>query len=274
MKVDHQKQVEIFKDFFDVNYKKEIHKSIQEGKEFLLVNFSDLSQYDFELSEQLMEEPEDTIKSAEIAFEQFDILRKKRVKVRFFNLPVSQEVLIRNIRSVHLGKLLVLSGIVRQASDVRPQMTNAKFECPACGNLISILQIEQVFREPQRCSCGRRGRFRLVGKDLVDAQRLIIEEASEKLEGGEQPKRMSIFLKGDLVEPKMEKKTTPGAKVKVTGVVKEVPIQLKTGSQSTRYELMVDANYIESMEETFEETIINEEDEKKILELANDPRGY
>ena len=104
MKVDHQKQVEIFKDFFDVTYKKEIHKSIQEGKEFLLVNFGDLSQYDFELSEQLMEEPEDTIKSAEIALEQFDILKKKRMRVRFFNLPISQEILIRNIRSVHLGK--------------------------------------------------------------------------------------------------------------------------------------------------------------------------
>ena len=153
MKVDHQKQVEIFKDFFDVNCKKEIHKSIQEGKEFLLVNFSDLSKYDFELSEQLMEEPEDTIKSAEIALEQFDILRKKRMKARFFNLPASQEVLIRNIRSAHLTKLMMLSGIVRQASDVRPQVNSAKFECPAGGNLISILQIEQVFREPQRCSC-------------------------------------------------------------------------------------------------------------------------
>ncbi|MBS3155112.1 minichromosome maintenance protein MCM [Candidatus Woesearchaeota archaeon] len=274
MKIDVQKQIEVFKDFFDSNYKREIHNVIQEGKQSLLVNFLDLSQYDFELSEQLIEDSEETVKSAEIALEQFDVLKKRKIKVRFVNLPKSQEVDIRNLRSVHLGKLIVLMGIVRQASDVRPQVINARFECPACGNIISILQIEQTFREPQRCSCGRRGRFKLVSKDLVDAQRLVVEESPEYLEGGEQPKRISVFLKGDLVEPKMEKKTTPGSKIKIVGVVKEVPIQLKTGTQSTRYELMVDANSIESLQETYEEIIINEEDEKKIKELAEDPKIY
>ena len=176
MKIDVQKQIEVFKDFFDSNYKREIHNVIQEGKQSLLVNFLDLSQYDFELSEQLIEDSEETVKSAEIALEQFDVLKKRKIKVRFVNLPKSQEVDIRNLRSVHLGKLIVLMGIVRQASDVRPQVINARFECPACGNIISILQIEQTFREPQRCSCGRRGRFKLVSKDLVDAQRLVVEE--------------------------------------------------------------------------------------------------
>ncbi|MDD5650757.1 MAG: ATP-binding protein [Candidatus Nanoarchaeia archaeon] len=274
MKIDVQKQIEVFKDFFDANYKREIHRIIQEGKDSLIINFADLAQFDFELSEQLIEEPEETIKSAEIALEQFDLIKKKKIKARFINLPKSQEIEIRNFRSVNLSKLIIIMGIVRQASDVRPQVTNARFECPACGNIISILQIEQTFREPSRCSCGRRGRFKLVSKDLVDAQRLIIEEAPECLEGGDQPKRISVFLKGDLVEPKMEKKTTPGCKVKIVGIVKEVPIQLKTGSQSTRYELMVDANSIESMQETFEEVIINEEDEKQILEMAEDPKIY
>ncbi|MBU0930086.1 MAG: minichromosome maintenance protein MCM, partial [Nanoarchaeota archaeon] len=274
MKLDVQKQIEVFKDFFDSNYKKEIHQVIQEGKASLNVNFLNLTQYEFELSEQLIEDPEETIKSAEVSLEQFDVLKKKRIKVRFFNLPKSQEVEIRNLRSIHLGKFIFLTGIVRQASDVRPQVTNARFECPACGNIISILQIEQVFREPTRCSCGRRGRFKLISKDLVDAQRLVIEESPEYLEGGEQPKRISVFLKADLVEPKMEKKTTPGSKVKIVGVVREVPIQLKTGTQSTRYELMVDANSIESLQETYEEVIIDDEDEKKILELAEDPKIY
>lgn len=274
MKIDAQKQIEVFKDFFDANYKREIHQIIQEGKFSLLINFADLSQFDFELSEQLIEEPEETVKSAEIALEQFDLIKKRRIKARFLNLPKSQEIDIRNLRSVHLNKFIILVGIVRQSSDVRPQVTNARFECPACGNIISILQIEQTFREPVRCSCGRRGKFKLISKDLVDAQRLIIEESPEYLEGGDQPKRISVFLKGDLVEPRMEKKTTPGCKIKIVGVVKEVPIQLKTGSQSTRYELMVDANSIESLQETYEEVVINDEDEKKIKELAEDPKIY
>jgi len=103
---------------------------------------------------------------------------------------------------------------------------------------------------------------------------LTIEESPESLEGGEQPKRLSIFLKEDLVEPIMEKKTTPGSKIRITGVLKEVPIQLKTGAQSIRYDLMIEANHIEPVEETFSDIEINEEDEKKIKDLAKDPDIY
>ncbi len=163
---------------------------------------------------------------------------------------------------------------MRQSSNVRPQVISAKFECPACGNNITIPQIEQKFREPSRCSCGRRGRFKLLSKELVDAQHLILEESPEALEGGEQPKRLSVFLREDLVEPKMEKRTTPGAKVQVTGVIKEVPIQAPGGTQLTRFDLVAEANNIEPIEETYEDIVITPEDEQQIKQLANDPKVY
>jgi replicative DNA helicase Mcm len=86
--------------------------------------------------------------------------------------------------------------------------------------------------------------------------------------------RSNIFLKEDLVEPKMEEKTTPGSRVKVTGVLKEVPVPLQSGGLSTRFELAVEANNIVPMEETFEELDINEEDERQILELSQDPSVF
>jgi len=136
------------------------------------------------------------------------------VRIRLYNLPESQDLKVRNIRSKHLNEMIVIEGIIRQASDVRPQVVNAKFECPSCGTVISVLQMEKKFHEPSRCSCGRKGGFRLMGKQMVDTQRLIIEESPESLSGGEQPKRINIFVKEDLVEPKMEEKTTPGSKIK------------------------------------------------------------
>jgi replicative DNA helicase Mcm len=181
---------------------------------------------------------------------------------------------VRNIRSRDLNEMIVIEGIIRQASDVRPQVVNAKFECPSCGTVTSVLQIEKKFREPMRCSCGRRGGFKLISKDLVDTQRLVIEEAPESLSGGEQPKRMNVFLKEDLVEPKMEEKTTPGSRVKIIGILKEVPVPLPSGGLSTRFELAMEVNNIIPMEETFEELDINEEDERQILELAQDPRIF
>ncbi|MBI2109779.1 hypothetical protein HYT58_01245, partial [Candidatus Woesearchaeota archaeon] len=270
-----QEQIDKFQEFLESHYSKELHEAVQKGLHSLTIDFSLLAQNNIELSEDLLENPEDTIKSAEIVVQHMGIDSiDKNFRIRASNLPKSQQTKIRNIRSNHLGKLISFEGLVRQASDVRPQVTSAKFECPACGNTLTLLQLEPTFREPYKCSCGRKGRFRLISKELVDSQRLVIEESPEAMEGGEQPKRLSVFLREDLVEPKMERRTTPGAKIRVTGSIKEVPIPAKSGAPSTRFDLACEANFIEPIEETFEEIDINQEDERKILELAKDPKLY
>jgi replicative DNA helicase Mcm len=169
---------------------------------------------------------------------------------------------------------MVIEGVVRQKSDVRPQVTSSKFECPSCGNIISVLQLDSKFKEPTRCGCGRKGKFRLLSKEMVDAQGLVLEEAPEDLEGGEQPKRMNVFLKEDLVSPLTEKKTNPGSKIRIMGQVKEVPIILRTGGQSTRFDLIIEANNVEGIEEDFSELEITKEEEEKINEIAKDPKVY
>jgi len=169
---------------------------------------------------------------------------------------------------------VMVAGVVRQKSDVRPQVTTAKFECPSCGNVISVLQLDTSFKEPSRCGCGRKGRFRELDKELVDAQNIVLEEAPEDLEGGEQPKRINVFLKADLVSPMSEKRTNPGSKIHVVGEIKEMPIVLRTGSKSTRYDLFIEANYVEAVEETFLELAITEEEKKKIKDIGKSGRVF
>jgi len=260
------------KSFFNT-YKKEIGTSLRRGKNVIEVDFLKLSEFSTKISEEILANPEEAFQLIEQAFDQLGI-SEKSVRVRLTNLPEVLKIKIRNIRSRHLNELIVIEGIVRQASDVRPQVVNAKFECPSCGTIISVLQIEKKFREPSRCSCGRRGGFNLISKEMVDTQRLVIEESPESLTGGEQPKRINVFLKEDLVEPQMEEKTTPGSKVLVTGVLKEVPVPLSTGGLSTRFEIAVEANNIIPLEETFDDLMISEEDEKQILELSQDPHIF
>ena len=194
--------------------------------------------------------------------------------MRILDLPRTAEFKIREIRAKHLDNFLSIEGIIRQASDVRPQVVNAKFECPNCGAILSVLQIDRKFREPSRCSCGCKGNFKLTSKEMVDAQRLVIEESPDTLEGGEQPRRINVFLKEDLVDPRMEERTTPGSKVKIYGVLKEVPVPLQTGAISTRFDIAIEANNIMPMEESFEDLNISEEDIKQILELAADPNIF
>jgi replicative DNA helicase Mcm len=271
--VNAQEQIEKFQEFFELHHQKDIHSRVKLGSKFLAIDFNNLAMFDPVLAEELLNEPNDTIKAAEIALSQFDI-PEKSMTVRFFNTPDTQHIKIKDIRSDNLTKFISFDGIVRQASDVRPQMISAKFECPACGNSITMPQVEEKFKEPTRCSCGRTGRFRIINKLLVDSQRLIIEESPESLDGGEQPKRLAIFLREDLVEPKMEKRTTPGSKVRVYGVVKEVPIPSKSGGQSTKFDLCLETNYIDPIETSYEDLVISEDDRSKIEQLSKDPRIY
>jgi len=272
MAIDASEQIEKFQDFVEQHYQKELHSRLNKGRNFIAFDFFKLAEFDPKLADQLLEEPEETVKAAELALEQFDC--KKGFRVRFANLPKSQELFIRNIRSKHLKKFIACEGIIRQSSEVRPQVVTAKFECPSCGNTITMPQVDQQFREPTRCTCGRKGRFRLLDKDLVDVQRLVIEESPENLEGGAQPKRLQVFLREDLVEPRMEKRTTPGTRVIVNGIVYEIPIQTRTGGISTRFDIAMHANFIEPLEEDFSEIQVSPEDEKEIMSLAKDKKIY
>lgn len=273
--MDVNEQIERFKEFIDGSYKTQLYDLVNQGKKSLVISFKDIVNFNHELADDLLENPEDVIRAAELAAEQFDLPEdNKRILVRLKDLPESQRVRISNIRSNHLGRFLSVEGIVRQASDVRPQVTSAKFECAGCGNTLSILQIDTKFKEPSRCTCGWRGKFRLLTKDLIDVQHLKIEEAPESLEGGEQPKRLSIFLKEDLVDPKMERRTTPGSKINIFGVVKEVPIPLKTGAQSVRYDLVLEANNIEPVQEDYTDIKITKEDEDQIKDFVKDGKAF
>lgn len=273
--MDIAEQINKFQEFIEASYHNELLENVQKGKNFLVVDFTDLSKFNPEIAENLLENPEEIIKVAELAAKKVvGEDEDKDIVIRIKNIPDAHNIRIRDIRSKHLNKFIQVDGIVRQKSDVRPQVTSAKFECPSCGNLINILQLDSKFKEPSRCSCGRKGKFRLINKELVDAQKLVLEEAPEELTGGEQPKRINIFLKKDLVSPISEKKTNPGSRLRIIGEIKEVPITLASGGLSTRFDLMIETNYLEPVQEDFTEIEISKEEVKEIIKLSQDPKVY
>ena len=258
------------KNFFN-SYKKELSETIREGEKVVKIEFPQLAEFSPKISESVIETPEETFTLLETSLEESGLVEGPRIRI--LNLPSTSNERIRNIRSKHLDQILAVEGIVRQASDVRPQVVNAKFECPNCGAILSVLQVDRKFREPSRCSCQWKSNFKLLSKEMVDVQRLVIEESPDSLDGGEQPRRINIFLKEDLVDPKMEERTTPGSKIKIYGVLKEIPVPLPTGI-STRFDIALEANNIIPLEESFEDLDITEEDVKQILELAADPNIF
>ena len=272
--MDKKQQEELIleaKAFFNT-YKKEIADSTRSEEKIVNLDHSQLAEFSPILSENVIESPEKTIALLENAIEESGLLKYPRV--RFISIPQTSFIKIREIRAKNLDRLLWIEGIVRQASEVRPQVVNAKFECPNCGAVLSVLQIDKKFREPSRCTCGWKSNFKLIEKGMVDTQRLVIEESPDSLEGGEQPRRINVFLKEDLVDPKMEERTTPGSKIKVFGILKEVPVPLQTGAISTRFDIAIEANNIVPLEETYDDLKITDEEIEQIKELAADPQVY
>lgn len=268
-------QIQKFKEFFEEFYLDQLLERLRKGELWLTVPFSDLAIFNPELANSVLESPEDSVKAAQMSLQNIDLQGDvKGFEIRFSTLPASQHLMLREIRASHIGRFLQIEGVVRQKSDVRPQVTSARFECPSCGNVIPVLQLDQKFREPSRCGCGRKGKFRLLSKQLVDAQNLVLEESPEDLEGGEQPKRMNVILQKDLVSPMSDKKTNPGSKIVVTGVVKEVPITLATGGQSTRFDLMVDANFVDALQEDYTQIKISPEEEEEILVFSKSENPF
>ncbi|MBS3123916.1 minichromosome maintenance protein MCM [Candidatus Woesearchaeota archaeon] len=266
-----EEQIKIFREFIEQNYYPQLLEAVRKGESHLVLNFGELVKFNTEICEETLESPEELLKAAELAVKEFELPRKiTKFNVRLYNLPISQKINISEIRSKHLSKFLVIEGIVRQKSDVRPHVTAAKFECPSCGNILNVLQLDKKYKEPSRCGCGRKGKFKEISKELVDGQGLVLEESADELDGS-QPKRINVFLKDDLVSPLPERKSSPGSRVRVFGWPAEVPITLKTGGQATKYDLIIEANYVEPLQDDDIEMNISPEELEQIKQLAQDP---
>ena len=265
-----------YRTFLEKYYKKELLDVAQKGEKSLGIDWKILSKYYIELAEDILTSPKESLEfvNAAIAEEELGEL-KNPIKGRIINLPTSQKLRIRDLRSKNLGQLITCNALIRQASDIRPMITIATFECPKCGAQSKIEQHENKLAEPGLCGqCRHKGKFKMIEKNLSDVQQLIIEEPPESLEGGAQPKRIRCILHDDLLEPALERNRFPGNKIRVVGVVKEVAITTRTGAQSTKFDIILEANSVESMEEEFEELDVTKKEEEEILKLAKDPEIY
>jgi len=267
--------IDKFSEFLRYQYYKELALAITEGEKSVQVDFCLVDKFDPLLADTILENPEETLDFLEESVEQIDLPQKEKVHIRFFNIPETNKIRIRNVRAEHIGKMLCVDGIVKRASEVRPEIAEINFECPECGKIITVIQTEKdkTVKSPGRCECGCRRGFKQVDQSLYDARWVTIEEPFE-ITTGERPSEIMVYLKEDLTSPRMRNKTDPGNRIKVIGILKEVPRRTVRGKKTRQMEILLDANNIEAVEVEWEELEIDPEDEKKILKLAKDPLIY
>ncbi|MDP6626438.1 MAG: LAGLIDADG family homing endonuclease [Methanopyri archaeon] len=272
---DSEQVIQKFENFFNTFYNDELLRIVREGESSIKVDFRELDSFDIDLADDLLNRPRDILACAEEAITRLDLGEDfVELKVRFEHLPESQGVYVRDLRSDHLGKFICIEGLIRQASDVRPEILEATFDCPNCGNLIIIPQTGPHLREPTKCICGRKGKFRMTDKKLTDMQKLEVEELPDNLIGGEQAKRLRVFIRDDLVDPTMGHKVIPGTEVFINGTLGEVTVTSSHGQPTRRLDIFLDANFIDPKITKFEDIEVSAEDEEEIRRLAADPHIY
>ena len=261
-------------DFIEATCRDVVLENARKGKLHYTIDFGELARFDPEMADAFLDEPEESLTAARLALDGFDLpsgkKSSKRFQVLIKNLPAEARKLISGKRTKHIDRLLYFEGIIRAKSPVLSRAQTIKFECPNCGNVIKVLQTERSKVQPTKCGCGRKGKFRLLEKDNIDVQKVELEELPENVKGTSQPQRLKVLLKGFLVDPGMEPKFNPGAKVRMTGILREMAIQLRNGSESVDSDFILEASHIENIEEEDVDSEISAEEMERIEEIAKD----
>ncbi|WP_435119284.1 LAGLIDADG family homing endonuclease [Halolamina sp. C58] len=274
-----QELTERFIQFYRNYYREEVGKLAQEypnERRSLYVDYNDLFTFDRDLAEDYLAKPEQMQEYAEEALRLYDLpadVSLGQAHVRLRGLPSEQTVDIRDLRvqDDHIGSMIAVQGIVRKATDVRPKVTEAAFECQRCGTMSYIPQSDGGFQEPHECQgCERQGPFSVNHdqSEFVDSQKLRVQESPEGLRGGETPQSIDVDVEDDITG-----NVTAGDHVTVTGVLHIE--QVTQGQEKTAlFDLYMDGVTIEIEDEEFEDMDITDEDIAEIVELSNDPDIY
>ncbi len=267
--------IERFGEFYRNYYHDEIGElalKYPNERRSLYIEWGDLYRYDPNIADDFVAQPGQMLEYAEEALR----LHDKPVDVKLGNAHVrirglADQTGIRDIRADHVGNLVAVQGIVRKATDVRPKMQEAAFECQRCGTLTRIPQSGGGFQEPHECQgCERQGPFAINfdQSEFVDAQKLRIQESPEGLRGGETPQAIDVHIEDDITG-----KVTAGDHVTATGVL-HLDQQENQGQKSAIFDFYMEGLSIEVEDEQFEEMDITEEDERAIIELSSAPDLY
>ena len=260
-------------------YREKVQKMTVEGEVSLIIDFDDLIKFNPELARRTIDEPKEfvvqghravaevvEIEDADYAFTTRDFF------LRIYNLADSETIPLRQIRAEHVGKLIMLNGIITRATVVKPLLVEGFFQCVHCNEIIIVPQEEGRYTPPHHCEnpgCGRAGPFKLLNTEskFVDWQKITIQERPEDLPPGQMPRSVTVLLTDDLVDT-----VRPGDRVSCIGVLQSIPdFSKKSGGKLATFHVNMNANFITPEEKEYENLEISEEEVRQIIELSQNP---
>ncbi len=261
-----------FENFLETRYKKEIERLVEKypEKKSIVIDFKHLEEFDFELADDLIENPDYLLEAANLAIQKIDVpaleIDEFAPHIRFFNLPKDRKPLIRDVSSSHLNKLIAVEGVISEITEVMPKLKIAVWQCRRCGNTYKTPQDSPEIKKPAFCECKHRD-FSLVPdqSEFIDYQRIKIQEPLEKLRGNEQAANLAVYVSDDQVNM-----ISAGDMTEFTGVLRLNPPKDK----KSVYGRFLEVNHLEETEREFEEVEITPEEEEEIRNLSKQDDVY
>ncbi|OQX21874.1 MAG: hypothetical protein BWK75_02185 [Candidatus Altiarchaeales archaeon A3] len=266
------------------NYETKISKIIREymppllelsavypNKKSLIIDYKDILKYDIDMIDDIISNPDKIIELFEKEVNAISVPYSYdgeiKVHIRFINIPQGYNEDIRNIVSKDINRFFNVKGMVTKSSDVLPKISVGVFQCPICGERKKIEQEKTrslIF--PSVCDvCKKPVRFKLLPAEckFIDIQRIEIQEPLEILKGGENAKKIEVWITDDLTG-----KILPGNNIEITGALKLIPPK---DINDVVYRKFVDANNFKITGEEFTEIEISDDEVIKIKEFSKSP---
>jgi len=244
----------------------------------LVITYGELmDHFEVDFPEYIHEKPRVCLEAAteainEILGSSYDELP---IRVRIKDLPEAHNKGIRELRADDLTQFIGVKGLVRKATEVRPRLTTAVFQCMRCGATLRLEQSAGKIEEPMECQgCGKSSNktsFKLIleESEFTDYQTMEIQESPEDLRGGEQPQRLKGWTREDLVGT-----VSPGDRIVMNGILDGTPKSGPGGSQSRTFNIFMRLNSFEVQDYEYKDVKLSDEDKKEILDTSKDPRLF
>ncbi|MEM3030357.1 MAG: LAGLIDADG family homing endonuclease [Candidatus Micrarchaeia archaeon] len=277
MAEDTQPLVEKLTEFFETKLLEKIEDlaAAYPMRRSLAIDYAELEKFDPDLADELLESPDKVVAAAEAALAGMGATlpllpgTKFTPHARFHNLP-DKSLLIQDIGSAHIEKLVCVKGVITKRTEVWPKVMIAFYECAHCGNGYKVPLTRKGAGMSACEECRRPVRLREDKSYFVDFQRAEAQELLERLHGGAPASHLQLDLEDDLVNT-----FVPGDTIEITGIVRIRPPLLRKGSHASgTYLKYLDVMHVESVQRKFEEVEVSKEEEKRIRELAKDPEIF
>jgi replicative DNA helicase Mcm len=258
-------------------YRKRLAQVAVTNGRSLIIDFGDLISFDPVLARNVVLKPDEFIgyatsaATAQMRFEDVEHAEQVgTVFARFRRFP--EKALLRRIGADNLGKLVSVDGIVVRATQVRPTIVSAVFRCLQCLEIVREEKKTANFTKgstPSSCPfCKKENSLQLIEEEskFKNTQEVRIQERPEDLPPGHLPRYLDVHLEEDMVDV-----ARPGDRVAVTSIVRaEKQLEGERG-KSRVFGLYLEGNFVDVAGKETEVVEITSEDEKRILEAAQDP---